>query len=65
MSLVAGLAARGVRPVVFLPAPHPWYERFREAGAEVRFESDRPQATASSGAGRAAAPPPPWTTWRP
>lgn len=64
LSLVAGLVAQGVRAVVYLPSPHPWYERFREAGAEVRFESDRPQATPPAGGTRPpAAPPPAWTQW--
>jgi glycosyltransferase involved in cell wall biosynthesis len=65
LSLVAGLGARGVRAVVHLPAPHPWYERFRETGAELRFESERPQPTPPGGSSRAAPPPPAWTRWGP
>jgi glycosyltransferase involved in cell wall biosynthesis len=61
LSLVTGLVARGVRAVVSLPAPHPWYERFREAGAEVHFVSDRPQAETAPALPRK--PAPPWTTW--
>lgn len=60
-SLVAGLVARGISAVVSLPAPHPWYERFREAGAEVRFVRETPQATAPPPARPAA--PRPWTEW--